>query len=63
MMGAVYIQLKDRDAALQQYEALKRIAAQIQKAQKEQKRDEYPNLAEGYAERLLKQIEESFKEK
>ena len=59
-MGGVYIELGNKDAAIQEHEALKRISSQLQRTYKEQGLATSPNLAESYAGYLLKQIQERF---
>lgn len=64
MIASVYIKTENKNGAMQEYEALKQIAAKAKEASKEQ--EEFSStykLVEQYAERLLKQIQEHFPDK
>ena len=62
-IGTIYIELGNKDAAMQEYEAMKRIESESQKSRKEKGPDSFPNLAEGYATVLLERIQKRFSDK
>lgn len=59
-IGSYYIELGDKHAAMKEYESLKRIASEEQAALKAKGLNPTPNLAEGYSQILLRQIQERF---
>jgi tetratricopeptide (TPR) repeat protein len=62
-MAAAFIELGDKDAALQEHVVLKRLASEYQAKMIEKGLDSFPNPAEPYADRLLKEIRERFPDK